>query len=349
MKKIYYENTPLWKFAVVAGKSYEAAEFLVKYLNDDDMKPSIKVDEASVAGRHEIRVGVANSNVNRRLRFSGLERGGFIIKFALGNILIRADSVEGEMNGVLEFLSRYAGWRFYPWNDVCVDHAKVVLREGGGFSFTPAFASRGLSRDAGVWKVRNHMNCVLRETAQVDFSGSVSAAAEEIGWVLDYSPAENVIDVVCPAGDGDDYIEFMNRVGEILADDYPDITIELCINPAEVNLPERAAARENIGVKLSSSGDVLRKYISGWVEVTSHLNVEYVVEAGEDSHAVVDFHAAADDFRFFADEGVPGICVSFLGVENDPVAEYVLARLMWNPFLSAGEIDALAGEAGKLG
>ncbi len=349
MNNIYYEETPLWEFVVVAGKSYEAAKILAEYLTDDGLHPDIMVEEESVQGRHEIRVGVSNSSSNRRLKFSGLERSGFTIKFALGNILIRADSVEGETNGVLEFLRKYAGWRFYPECDERVNFTKLVLHEGGGFSYTPAFAYRGFRREASVWEVMNHLNFVLRETVRVDFDGSAIAAAEEIEWALDYSPEENVIDVGCPAGSGDNYLEFMNDAGVFLADDYPEAVVELCVDPAEVSLPEKTSALGNIGVKLTSDGGALREYVSGWAGVTSHLCVEYVVDMDENRRAVVDFHSAADDFRFFADRGVEGVCVSFRGAGADPCAEYVLARLMWNPFLSTEEIDALVWEAGKLG
>ncbi len=336
--KVFYEDVPLSEFTVVAGKSYEAAVFLAEYLGCAmGVKP--EVDEASISGRREIRVGVANSNVNRRLRFTGIKNGGFIVKFALGNILIRADSVLGEMNGVIEFLERYAGWRFYPGKDVCAGSGEVILRERGGFSFTPAFAVRGIYMDeCGSWMERNHLNYGPRELVKVDFSGGVDAAAEKICGVLDYNPGCTVVEAECPAGEVS--VGFMNRVGDVIRDDYPGVWLELRVNPGEALLPGDVT-RDNVGVKLVIEQGGL-KDISDWAKVTSRVEVEYVVEHD------VDYHAAAGDFRFFAENNVYGVTVKFCGTP-DRAAAYILARLMWNPFLSAGEIDALAGEAGKLG
>ncbi len=333
--KVFYEDVPLSEFTVVAGKSYEAAVFLADYLGRA-LGAVIEVDEASVMGRHEIRVG--SSNVNRRLRFAGIGNGGFIVKSALGNVLIRADSAEGEMNGAVEFLERYAGWRFLPGKDYFIESGEaVVLRERDGFSLTPAFASRGIDSD-GAWMEKNHVNYGLRESVEVDFNGSVETAAEKIGRVLDYSPGCAVVEVECPAGEVP--VGFMNRVGDIIRDDYPEVWLELRVNPAEVPLPGDVT-RGNVGVKLVIDRRDL-KDVAEWVKAASRLEVEYWVDSD------VDYHAIAEDFRFFAENHVYGIFVKFSG-SPDPACAYVLARLMWNPYLSPGEIDVLAGEVGEHG
>lgn len=154
-------NSPISIFTIVSHGYDDAADELVKYIR---LATGIilPLERDSKPNRHEIRLG-SPADVCKRLKLDGITNDGFVLKVALGNLLIRSNTEKGVNNGVYEFLHRVLGWRF-----LCKDvdflsepDADVALPDGYTYSFNPVYEYRKsdwvFAQDE-AWMAKNHIN-----------------------------------------------------------------------------------------------------------------------------------------------------------------------------------------------
>lgn len=177
--KLTIAKIPLNEFTVVSHGYDDAADVLVKYVSLAT-GVNLPIEAVSQKERHEIRLG-SPADVCKRLKLDGIKNDGFVLKEALGNLLIRSNSEKGVLNGVYDFLHRCLGWRFLPPD---IDFLRspddeADIPEGFTYSHNPAYEYRQLdwvSTHSDEWREKNHVN--FREFNWVYFVHTLSALAE---------------------------------------------------------------------------------------------------------------------------------------------------------------------------
>lgn len=177
--KLTIAGAPLSEYAIIRGENSKAAEILREYLLRA-CGENLPIYAESVKDRREIRVGSAKQSCSR-LKLEGLDNDGFVIKEALGNLLIRANTDAGLINGVYEFLHRVVGWRFLPPDvDFLRDeNAEVDLPAGYTYKHNPDYEYRQLDwvcTHSDEWKEKNHVN--FKDFHWVGFVHTLSDLAE---------------------------------------------------------------------------------------------------------------------------------------------------------------------------
>ena len=159
--KLTIAKIPLNEFTVVSHGYDDAADVLVKYVSlATDV--NLPIEAVSQKERHEIRLG-SPADVCKRLKLDGIKNDGFVLKEALGNLLIRSNTEKGVLNGVYDFLHRCLGWRFLPPD---IDFLRspddeADIPEGFTYSHNPAYEYRQLdwvSTHSDEWREKNHVN-----------------------------------------------------------------------------------------------------------------------------------------------------------------------------------------------
>ena len=142
--KLTIAKIPLNEFTVVSHGYDDAADVLVKYVSLAT-GVNLPIEAVSQKERHEIRLG-SPADVCKRLKLDGIKNDGFVLKEALGNLLIRSNTEKGVLNGVYDFLHRCLGWRFLPPD---IDFLRspdeeADIPEGYTYSHNPAYEYRQL-------------------------------------------------------------------------------------------------------------------------------------------------------------------------------------------------------------
>ena len=87
--KLTIAKIPLNEFTVVSHGYDDAADVLVKYVSLAT-GVNLPIEAVSQKERHEIRLG-SPADVCKRLKLDGIKNDGFVLKEALGNLLIRSN------------------------------------------------------------------------------------------------------------------------------------------------------------------------------------------------------------------------------------------------------------------
>lgn len=155
---------------------------------------------------------------------------------------------------------------------------------------------------------------------------------------------------------------FVNQVARAIAKDFPGRLISTMAYQYTLQAPKGLRAENNVMIRISSSGacfthplsqqcndgearsDLFMDAIQGWHKICKHLYVwDYVVNFNEYSAPYPNFNVLAANLRLFHDYGANGVLEqgqrSSNGGEFAELKSWVLAKLLWNPYLNA---DSLA-------
>ncbi|MBP5255990.1 MAG: DUF4838 domain-containing protein [Clostridia bacterium] len=160
-------------------------------------------------------------------------------------------------------------------------------------------------------------------------------------------------------------LRFVNEIADDVKDDYPHVVIDTLAYQYTRKPPRLTRPRKNVCVRLcsieccfchpltDSSCERNRAFyddIIAWNKICDRLYIwDYVTDFAHYVPTYPNFGVLRENMRFFADHHVKGMYPE--GAWNAPVSgefaelrAYILARLMWNPYMSSAdyskEIDA---------
>lgn len=394
-------KTPLSLFTVVSHGHDDAADALVKYVR---LATGIilPLERDSKPNRHEIRLG-SPADVCKRLRLEGIKNDGFVLKSALGNLLIRSNTDIGVQNGVYEFLHRCLGWRFLTAD---VDYLKdpdaiVDIEDGFTYSFNPIYEYRKTDwvfAQNDEWKAKNHLNAdefhwthfvhTLADLAETHDYATQPCLSDEAVYekvvanvrkILDNDPDCKIISVSqndnctycecekCAATDAEEgspagtLLRFVNRIADEIRDDYPDVSIETLAYQYTRKAPLITRPRDNVIVRLCSIECCFRHPLNDpdcevnaafkhdlieWSKIAKRLYIwDYVTDFCNYVPPFPNWNVLKDNLAFFADHNAVGMYPEGNYQSNSgefgELRAYLLARAMWEPYMSDEEYSAL--------
>lgn len=164
-------------------------------------------------------------------------------------------------------------------------------------------------------------------------------------------------------------LNFVNRVAETLEKDYPNVLFDTFAYRFTRKPPKYARPRHNVVVRLCSieccfnhpleecaetpghdeNGPTFLEDLIGWSKIAPRLTVwNYTTNFTNFGTMFFNFGTLLKNERFFADHGVSGIFEQGnFASPNGEFAElrgYLLARIMWNPYMSEEDVAKLAHE-----
>ncbi|MGN1346589.1 MAG: DUF4838 domain-containing protein, partial [Eubacteriales bacterium] len=289
-KQITIAGNPLRKYKIVYGTNPEAAVVLQKYLADAS-GVTLPLIHDCAKNEFEIRVGSTNRTCSR-LHYDGLTKDGFVVKVAGGNLIIRGNTPQGDMNGVYDFLERCIGWRFLHRDVDYLKDGDVDLPEGFRRTFSPPYEYRQLDwicTNDGEWRRKNGINFsdfhwvgfvhTLADLSELhDPYGQPCLSDEKIletvkknvRRLLDQNPDCKILSVSqndnqnyckcprCQAVDAEEgshagtLLRFVNAVADDIRDDYPDVSIETLAYQYTRKAPRLTRPRDNVIIRLCS-------------------------------------------------------------------------------------------------
>ena len=405
--KFNIAGVPVGEFTIVYGGGYrKAAEILREYIYRA-AGAELPLSEKAEHGRHEIRVGCSSRACSHlKVEFDGIDNGGFIIKEALGNLLIRANSAEGIFNGVYEFLHYALGWRFLPPDiDFLRDeNAEIDLPEGYVLKHNPAYEYRQIDwvcAQEGEWQRKNHVNFkdfnwvgfvhTLSDLAETHDPGSQPCLSDEkiyetvlknVRKWLDENPKCKIISVSqndnqnfckcpkCAAADEEEgshagsLLRFVNRIADAIRDDYPDVSIDTLAYQYTRKAPLHEKPRDNVIIRLCSIeccfshelGDencaenaAFKHDIIEWGKISKRLYIwDYVTDFSYYIPSFPNFRVILGNMRFFAENNAAGMYpegnYNSVSGEFGELRAYLLARSMWNPYMTDEEYYSLMND-----
>ncbi|MGN1410558.1 MAG: DUF4838 domain-containing protein [Eubacteriales bacterium] len=399
--KLTINGTPIEEFTVVSGENTLAAEELTSYL-EKATGVRLPIEYDSVKERHEIRLG-APANTCRRLKLEGITNDGYVIKEALGNLLIRSNTETGVLNGVYEFLHRIVGWRFLnPGVELLRDENAVVdVPEGYTYSHNPAYEYRQLDWRCtydDAWKRKNHVNfkdfnwvyfvhtlAALAETNKPESQPCLSdesvfeTVVKNVRKILDENPDCKIISVSqndnfnycrcekCAAVDEEEgshagtLLRFVNRVADAIKDDYPDVSIDTLAYQYTRKAPLITKPRDNVIIRLCSIeccfkhelndpdcevNAAFKRDIIEWGKISKRLYIwDYVTDFSYYVPPFPNWNVLLGNLKFFADNHAAGMYPegnhNSISGEFGELRAYLLARAMWDPYMTAEEFESL--------
>ena len=160
------------------------------------------------------------------------------------------------------------------------------------------------------------------------------------------------------------WITFVNKIAEDLAQDYPDVMIDTLAYKNTQSPPTKVKPRENVCVRLCSINccfthpindpfcpkcKAFRKDIIGWGKICNNVHIwDYNTNFHYFISTFANFGVLRENMRFFAENNV----VSVFPQGNNQGASgefgelraYLIAQLMWNPYMTEEEYYALMDE-----
>ncbi len=167
------------------------------------------------------------------------------------------------------------------------------------------------------------------------------------------------------------YLEFVNRVAREIKDEYPDVMIHTFAYQYTRLVPENLVPEDNVAIQLCTIeanrripiedykeytdpddyeeiGD-FEYLLKEWGKVCDYLAVwDYVTDYGNYNISLPGFEAVKENVRLFADNNVKDLFLQ--GAYQSECGEfgelkgYIMAKLLWNPYMSDEEYWALIDE-----
>ena len=155
-------------------------------------------------------------------------------------------------------------------------------------------------------------------------------------------------------------LRFVNAIADDIKDDYPHIVIDTLAYQYTRKPPKITKPRPNVCIRLCSieccfchslSDDTCEKNaafykdIVGWNEICERIYVwDYVTNFGHYIQSFPNLSVLRDNMRFYASHHVKGMYPegphnATLSGEFGELKAYLLAKLMWEPFMSAEEYN----------
>ncbi|MBQ7338127.1 MAG: DUF4838 domain-containing protein [Clostridia bacterium] len=165
-------------------------------------------------------------------------------------------------------------------------------------------------------------------------------------------------------------LTFVNRIAEEIAQDYPDVWIhtmayrgtDACpdgIEPADNVLVELGAVYECNRHPLETADECtttrssvpFNQKLEEWGEICMNDNLfitYFTTDFFDYSLSYPDFEVLRQDIRLFADNGAKSLMVhgnyQCVSLEFEELRSYLASKLMWDPYMSADEYEALMME-----
>ncbi|MBQ7338126.1 MAG: DUF4838 domain-containing protein [Clostridia bacterium] len=163
-------------------------------------------------------------------------------------------------------------------------------------------------------------------------------------------------------------LDFVNRVAEELGADYPDLWFvtfayrgtDICpegIEPADNVIVELCTPYECARHPLETSDECsttrssvpFNQNLESWYEICDNMAIwDYTTNYYDYTISYPNFDTMRQNIRYFADSGVTmlmeqgnGECIS---LEFGELRSYLLSKMMWDPYMSADEVEALMME-----
>ena len=165
-------------------------------------------------------------------------------------------------------------------------------------------------------------------------------------------------------------LTFVNRMAEEIAKEYPDIWVHTMAYRGTDPCPDGIEPADNVVVELGAVYECNRhpledaeectttrssvpynQKIEDWAEICMNDNLfitYFTTDFYDYSLSYPDFEVLHKDIRYFADNGAKSLMVhgNYQGVslEFEELRSYLASKLMWNPYMSADEYEALMME-----
>jgi len=151
-------------------------------------------------------------------------------------------------------------------------------------------------------------------------------------------------------------LTFANKVADIVGKEFPNVSVQTNAYTYSRKPPKTIRGRPNVSVRVASgiqnclvhpveSDDFIhtkkfRNELIGWSKLVSFIYVtEYITNFHHYLVPFPNFEALSKNMRFYADNGVRGMCMfgrtQTLGGEMGELRAYVLAKSLWNPHSDA--------------
>ena len=167
------------------------------------------------------------------------------------------------------------------------------------------------------------------------------------------------------------YLEFVNRIARVIKEEYPDVMIHTFAYRFTRLVPEGLVPEDNVMVQLCTIEADFRhpledykertpeeKYdyiddfaalLKDWSNVCNYLSVwDYTTDFGEYSMTFANFDSLRQNIRLFADNNVKNLFIQggyqSKNGEFGELRGYIIARLLWNPYMTEEEYWAMIDE-----
>lgn len=152
-------------------------------------------------------------------------------------------------------------------------------------------------------------------------------------------------------------LRFVNAVADAVAERYPDVMVDTLAYQYTRNIPKHTVPRDNVIIRLCSIECCFRhpltdeaceenrrfkKDIEDWNTICDNLYIwDYTTDFSHYIAPFPNFEAIAPNVRFFAEHHVKGLfeqgTYNGIGGELGELRGYLLAKLIWNPYMSGEE------------
>jgi len=167
------------------------------------------------------------------------------------------------------------------------------------------------------------------------------------------------------------YLEFVNRVAKVIKEEYPDVMIHTFAYRFTRLVPEGLVPEDNVMVQLCTIEadfrhpledykaltseedyeyiDDFSALLKDWAKVCNYLSVwDYTTDFGHYAMTYANFDVLRQNLRLFADNNVKNVfeqgAYQSESGEFGELRGYVLARLLWNPYMTEEEYWAMIDE-----
>ena len=164
-------------------------------------------------------------------------------------------------------------------------------------------------------------------------------------------------------GWSDHYINFVNKVADAIKEDYPDVMVHTFAYKFTKDAPKTVKPADNVMVQLctieacfrhpleecTAHGADFETLIKDWAQVCDYLSIwDYTTDFYYYSASFANFEAIYENMRLFADNNAKkvyeqGNWQSTSG-EFSELRAYLIARLLWDPYMSKEEYYAYMDE-----
>ncbi|MBQ2880883.1 MAG: DUF4838 domain-containing protein, partial [Clostridia bacterium] len=167
------------------------------------------------------------------------------------------------------------------------------------------------------------------------------------------------------------YLEFVNRVARVIKEEYPDVMIHTFAYRFTRLVPEGLVPEDNVMVQLCTIEadfrhpleeykertpeseyeyiDDFAALLKDWGEVCNYISVwDYTTDFGDYSMTFPNFDVLRQNIRLFADNNVKNLFeqggYQSTNGEFGELRGYIIARLLWNPYMTEEEYWAMIDE-----
>jgi len=287
---------------------------------------------------------------------------------------INLSDIDDEQIPILEHRDVY--WYSYFKTDIAVkqkinsaNSRKIPESLGGSIGYAGSFFVHTLEKLVG---------CAWTEQPCLTDPAILAKTIESVRAILKETPDAKIISVSqndnqnycqcdnCKAVDEEEgshagtMIRFVNAVADEFAADYPELAIHTLAYQYTRKPPKFTKPRDNVIVQLCSIeccfnhslsdtscelNRALKDDMEAWAKVCNRIYIwDYTTNFTHYIATFPNFQVLADNVRFFVDNHSKGIFEQ--GNYNAPSGEfgdlrpYLLAKLLWNPYMSEAEFNA---------